>query len=86
MKRYAKKPKLKIFITFKMYKLILIFCIFLIGCKTVEERIKKHSYTTMKYNKKGLFYQVYQTKKGSYYIIELNEKETKYKRTYLKIK
>ena len=69
-----------------MYKLILIFFIFLTGCKTVEERIKKHSYTTMKYNKKGLFYQVYQTKKGSYYIIELNEKETKYKRTYLKIK
>ena len=69
-----------------MYKLILIFCIVLTSCKTVDERIKEYSYTTMKYNKKGSLYQVYQTKKGSYYIIELNDKETKFKRTYLKIK
>ena len=69
-----------------MYKLILIFCIVLTSCKTVDERIKEYSYTSMKYNKKGSLYQVYQTKKGSYYIIELNDKETKFKRTYLKIK
>jgi hypothetical protein len=65
---------------------IIIIAIFLGSCATVDERIKEYSYTTMKYNKKGSLYQVYQTKKGSYYIIELNDNETKFKRTYLKIK
>ena len=69
-----------------MYKLILIFCIVLSSCSTVEDRIKEHSYTTIKYNKNGDFYQVYRTKKGSFYIIELNKKETKFKRKYLRIK
>jgi len=68
-----------------MYKILLII-IFLTSCGTVEERIKSYSYTSIKYNKNGEFYQVYRTKKGTFYILELNKNETNFKRTYLKIK
>lgn len=69
-----------------MKNVIIIFLIFLVSCKTVDERIKNHSYTSVIYYDKGEHFQVYQTKKGSYYILQLNKKETKFKRKYLKIK
>ncbi len=67
-----------------MRKLLLTLLIFsLISCN-VEKRIKDHSYTDKWYYEKNERYQVYKTKKGNYYIIVLNEKQTKFKRKYIK--
>ena len=50
----------------------------------VEQRIKDYSYTNEWYYIDSIRYQVYQTKKGEKYIIVLNEKETRFKRQYIK--
>lgn len=68
-----------------MKKLLLILLTFtLISCN-VEKRIKEYSYTEKWYYEKNERYQVYKTKKGNYYIIVLNEKQTNFKRKYIKL-
>lgn len=54
------------------------------SCATVDERIKDYSYTTARHIENDIDYQVYQTKKGRLYIIKLNRRETRFKRSYLK--
>jgi len=67
-----------------MKHLILILIVFILTSCSVEQRIKGHSYTDKWYYEKNVRYQVYKTKLGNYYIIVLNEKQTKYKRQYVK--
>lgn len=64
--------------------LILITFIILTSCG-VEQRIKDYSYTDKWYYENNIRYQVYKTKRGTPYIIVLNNKETKFKRKYIKI-
>lgn len=52
---------------------------------SVEQRIKEHSYTQEWYYIDTMRFQVYKTKSGKKYIIVLNEKQTKYKRQYIKL-
>lgn len=52
---------------------------------SVEQRIKEHSYTDEWYYIDTMRFQVYKTRSGSKYIIVLNEKQTKYKRQYIKL-
>ena len=67
-----------------MKNLILLFLIFtLISCEA-EKRIYNHSYTNEWYYTSTMRYQVYKTKFGKRYIIVLNEKQTKFKRQYIK--
>lgn len=68
-----------------MKHLILILIMFILTSCSVEQRIYKHSYTNEWYYEKNVRYQVYKTKLGNYYIIVLNEKQTKFKRKYIKI-
>lgn len=63
--------------------IIFLILISLISC-SVEQRIYEHSYTKEWYYINSDRYQVYQTIRGTKYIIVLNEKETKFKRKYLK--
>jgi hypothetical protein len=63
--------------------LILLLLITLTSC-SVEQRIKEHSYTEEWYYIDTMRFQVYKTKSGKKYIIVLNEKQTKYKRQYIK--
>jgi hypothetical protein len=66
-----------------MRQLILIaIAILSISCN-VEMRIKDHSYTDKWHYENGNRYQVYQTKKGTKYIIILNKRETKMIRKYI---
>jgi len=65
----------------KLILLLLFFC--LVSC-SVEQRIYKHSYTNEWYYTSTMRYQVYKTKFGKRYIIVLNEKQTKFKREYIK--
>jgi len=64
---------------------ILILIVFILTSCSVEQRIKDHSYTDKWYYEKNVRYQVYKTKLGNYYIIVLNEKQTNFKRKYIKI-
>jgi hypothetical protein len=63
--------------------LTLLLLITLTSC-SVEQRIKDHSYTEEWYYIDTMRFQVYKTKSGKKYIIVLNEKQTKYKRQYIK--
>lgn len=65
------------------YVILVLTCIFFISC-SVEQRIKDHSYTQEWYYTEAMRYQVYKTKLGKRYIIVLNEKQTKFKRKYIK--
>lgn len=65
--------------------LTLLAIVILISCSSVEDRIKEHSYTQEWYYIDTMRFQVYKTKSGKKYIIVLNEKQTKYKRQYIKL-
>jgi hypothetical protein len=65
------------------YILILIMLFTLTSC-SVERRIKEHSYTEEWYYIDTMRFQVYKTKSGKRYIIVLNEKQTRFKRQYIK--
>ena len=65
--------------------LTLLVLLTLISCSSVEDRIKEHSYTNEWYYIDTMRFQVYKTKSGKKYIIVLNEKQTKYKRQYIKL-
>lgn len=64
--------------------LTLLLLITLTSC-SIEQRIKDHSYTQEWYYIDTMRFQVYKTKNGKKYIIVLNEKQTKYKRQYIKL-
>lgn len=64
---------------------VLISSFLIFSCCSLEERIKEYSYTEHWYLENGVKHQVYKTKKGQYYIIVLNKKETKEKRKYIKL-
>ena len=67
-----------------MKNLIILFLFFgLVSCN-VEKRIYEHSYTNEWYYIDTMRFQVYKTKFGKRYIIVLNEKQTKFKRQYIK--
>jgi hypothetical protein len=68
-----------------MKQLLLILIVGIFTSCGVEQRIKDHSYTDKWYYEKNERYQVYKTKKGNYYILVLNEEQTKYKRQYIKL-
>jgi hypothetical protein len=67
-----------------MKYLILILIVFILSSCSVEQRIKDHSYTNEWYYIDTMRFQVYKTKSGKKYIIVLNEKQTKFKRQYIK--
>lgn len=64
--------------------LTLLLILTLTSC-SVEQRIKEHSYTSEWYYIDTMRFQVYKTKSDRKYIIVLNEKQTKYKRQYIKL-
>jgi len=67
-----------------MKKLIILFLFFtLLSCE-VEKRIYEHSYTDEWYYIDTMRFQVYKTKSGKRYILVLNEKQTRFKRQYIK--
>lgn len=68
-----------------MKYLILILIVFILSSCGVEQRIKDHSYTNEWYYIDTMRFQVYKTKSGKKYIIVLNEKQTKFKRQYIKL-
>lgn len=68
-----------------MKKILLILLIFTVCSCSVEQRIKDYSYTNEWYYIDTMRFQVYQTKSGKKYIIVLNEKQTKFKRQYIKL-
>ncbi len=59
--------------------------VFILSSCSVEQRIKDHSYTNEWYYIDTMRFQVYKTKSGKKYIIVLNEKQTKFKRQYIKL-
>jgi hypothetical protein len=65
------------------YLLLILIATLSISC-SVEQRIKDHSYTNEWYYDNAIRYQVYKTKSGNKYIIVLNEKQTRFKRQYIK--
>lgn len=66
------------------YISLLILFLFIISCSNVEQRIKEHSYTDKWYYIDTMRFQVYKTKSNREYIIILNERETRFKRKYIK--
>lgn len=66
------------------YISLLILSLFIISCSNVEQRIKEHSYTNKWYYIDTMRFQVYKTKSNREYIIILNERETRFKRKYIK--
>jgi hypothetical protein len=68
-----------------MKQLILLLLVLVLVSCNVEMRIKDYSYTDKWYFEKNQRYQVYKTKKGNFYILVLNNRETKFKRKYIKI-
>ena len=59
--------------------------LFLFTSCNAEQRIYKHSYTDYwYYSDKVERYQVYQTARGTKYILVLNKKQTKFIRKYIK--
>lgn len=68
-----------------MKNLILLFLFFTLVSCNVEKRIYEHSYTNEWYYIDTMRFQVYKTKFGKKYIIVLNEKQTKFKRQYIKL-
>jgi hypothetical protein len=68
-----------------MKKLVLIFMgVLAISCSSVEERIKDYSYTDEWHYIDTMRFQVYKTKAGRKYIIVLNNRQTNFKRQYIK--
>jgi hypothetical protein len=68
-----------------MKKLILIFMgVLAMSCSSVEERIKDYSYTDEWHYIDTMRFQVYKTKAGRKYIIVLNNRQTNFKRKYIK--
>jgi hypothetical protein len=65
------------------YLFLILISILSISC-SVEQRIKDHSYTDEWYYIDTMRFQVYKTKSGKKYIIVLNEKQTRFKREYIK--
>jgi hypothetical protein len=68
-----------------MKQLLLLLVLLLLTSCSVEQRIYKHSYTKEWYYSNNERYQVYQTVQGTKYIIVLNEKQTRFKRQYIKL-
>lgn len=68
-----------------MKHLILILIVFILTSCNVEKRIYEHSYTDEWYYIDTTRFQVYKTKSGKKYILVLNEKQTKFKRQYIKL-
>jgi len=68
-----------------MKQLLLILIVILFTSCSVEQRIKDYSYTDEWYYIDTMRFQVYKTKSGKKYIIVLNEKQTKFKRQYIKL-
>ena len=68
-----------------MKQLLLILIVILFTSCSVEQRIKNYSYTDEWYYIDTMRFQVYKTKSGKKYIIVLNEKQTKFKRQYIKL-
>ena len=68
----------------KMKHLRIFFILILLTSCSVEQRIREYSYTKEWYYINAKRFQVYQTARGTRYIIVLNKKETKFKRQYLK--
>lgn len=68
-----------------MKHLLTLLAILTLTSCSVEQRIKEHSYTQEWYYIDTMRFQVYKTKSGQKYIIVLNEKQTKYKRQYIKL-
>lgn len=66
------------------YVILILTCLSLISCTSVEDRIKEHSYTKEWYYTEAMRYQVYKTKSGRKYIIVLNNRQTNFKRQYIK--
>ena len=66
------------------YVILILTCLSLISCTSVEDRIKEHSYTQEWYYTEAMRYQVYKTKSGRKYIIVLNNRQTNFKRQYIK--
>ena len=81
VKIFKQKVRLETIIVISMLSLIVLG---LTSCNA-EQRIYKHSYTdSWYYSDKGERYQVYQTTRGTKYILVLNKKETKFIRKYIK--
>ena len=57
----------------------------LLSCSSAEDRLRDYSYTDEWYYIDTMRFQVYKTKSGRKYIIVLNEKQTNYKRQYIKL-
>lgn len=68
-----------------MKQLLLMLIVILFTSCSVEQRIKDYSYTDEWYYIDTMRFQVYKTKSGKKYIIVLNEKQTKFKRQYIKL-
>jgi hypothetical protein len=64
---------------------IIILSVFFISC-SAEKRIKYYSYTDEWYYYDSERYQVYQTRFGEKYILIYNDKQTKLKRKYIKVR
>jgi hypothetical protein len=67
-----------------MKHLILILIVFILTSCNVEKRIYEHSYTEEWHYIDTIRFQVYKTKSEKKYIIVLNEKQTRFKRQYIK--
>lgn len=68
-----------------MKRFFIIIILFSLTSCSVEQRIKDYSYTDEWYYIDTMRFQVYKTKSGKKYIIVLNEKQTKFKRQYIKL-
>ena len=66
------------------YAILILTCLSLISCTSVEDRIKEYSYTQEWHYIDTMRFQVYKTKSGRKYIIVLNNRQTNYKRQYIK--
>ena len=67
-----------------IYVILILTCLSLTSCTSVEDRIKEYSYTQEWYYTEAMRYQVYKTKSGRKYIIVLNNRQTNFKRKYIK--
>jgi hypothetical protein len=67
-----------------MKKLFIFTFLFTLLSCGVEQRIKEHSYTEEWHYIDTIRFQVYKTKSEKKYIIVLNEKQTRFKRQYIK--
>jgi hypothetical protein len=64
---------------------IILLAVLCISC-SAEKRIKYYSYTDEWYYYDSERYQVYQTRFGEKYILIYNDKQTKLKRKYIKVR